>query len=140
MYSPVSGRRLRNRDGRRVHVDRSDVHPRMFVQRRIGDNSPTFRVGPFLMLWTAPTPASQCAKSRLLFRHCECPSLHISDVVHPSPPCPLLGVKRTSRTLFLTSAFDAVDGSRPTASQCAKVVVSMNHRETGAIHERSYHD
>ncbi len=35
---------------------------------------------------------------------------------------------------------DAVDGSRPTASQCAKVVVFMNHRETGAIHEGSYHD
>ena len=28
------------------------------------------------------------------------------------------------------SAPDAVDGSHPTASQCAKVVVSMNHKET----------
>ncbi len=27
------------------------------------------------MLWTAPPPASRCAKSRLLFRHHECPSL-----------------------------------------------------------------
>ncbi len=33
------------------------------------------------------------------------------------------------------SAYDAVDGSHPTASQCAKVVVFMNHREIGAVHE-----
>ncbi len=36
---------------------------------------------PFLMLWTAPPPASQCAKLRLLFRHRECPkSWHITDI------------------------------------------------------------
>jgi len=31
------------------------------------------------------------------------------------------------------SAFDAVDGSHPTASQCAKVVVFENHEELGAV-------
>ncbi len=42
--------------------------------------------------------------------------------------------KQASKSVSVTSVDDAVDGSRPTASQCAKVVVSMNHRETGAIH------
>ncbi len=31
--------------------------------------------------------------------------------------------------------YDAVDGSHPTASRCAKVVVVMNHRKMGAVHD-----
>ena len=38
------------------------------------------------------------------------------------------------------SVNDAVDGSHPTASRCAKVWLLMNHREIGAAHERSYHN
>ena len=34
----------------------------------------------------------------------------------------------------LMSGIDAVDGSPPTASQCAKVVVFANHEERGAVH------
>ncbi|MBT4701975.1 MAG: hypothetical protein HOB79_12975 [Rhodospirillaceae bacterium] len=30
---------------------------------------------------------------------------------------------------------DAVDGSHPPASQCAKLVVFNNHKEIGAVHE-----
>ena len=37
-------------------------------------------------------------------------------------------------------ALDAVDGSHPKASRCAKMVVHLNHREIGAAHERSYHN
>lgn len=54
--------------------------------------------------------------------------------------CPILANLEINHRTATMAAFDAVDGSHPTASQYAKLVVSMNHGETGAVHERSYHD
>ena len=63
-----------------------------------------------------------------------------SQATNPVVQRPLLSGRRAFVVGGCTSAFDAVDGSHPTASRCAKSVVFINHGEIGAVHERSYHD